>query len=735
MGATRGPLPGRLDGVLSERRRRRFVGREAELDLFAQALRLDRAEPDFAVLHIHGAGGIGKTTLMREYRRLADQAGRPVIWVDAGTPSPSPVSEGQEAEQAGAPQAQALAVMTGDHVAFIDDLHKNPRFEYWLREQGLPQLPTGALVVLAGRTALSDAWHADPGWRDLLRSFALRNLDPSDATSYALAEGLAPGVGEQIARLTHGHPLAVSLLVDAVRRAESPGRLPETLQQAPDLVRALMGHLIEESTDPIRRRGLHVLAQALATTEELLLAVSGDKPAEVSRHASVEQAQRVEHAEQAARLFDRLRALTFVEPAAQGLRPHDLARDVLDADLRWRDRRSHDEIHRRIRNHFLSRLREDSASEADRQHTAEQVLFLLRRHPVLGARWSWDQLGRGHVEPARPSDFASLIEMTEARHGAAQAEAVGHWTVHQPGAFGVFRGDDGRTLGYGAYLDLTGVSEDVIGEDPGTSAVWNHVLARRPPTPGERVKVWRFLVEPGAADEEGAQRVGTLLGAWHLREILRGPAAGWDFVATYTDLDRWEPFMRHVDFHHLPEADFRIGGRRFVVFGHDWRSVGVEEWLDLTLAHELGEPPATEPAHTTALSRAEFQAAVKEALRDLHDPLKLAANPLNGTALVRRSGTPSSGTSDEGVLHGLVLWAAQMVRDNPRTEHFYRVIDRTWLRPAPTQEAAARMLDLAFSTYRRHRDRGAELLAEQLWQCELRPDSAAGRGGAPGPSR
>ena len=37
-------------------------------------------------------------------------------------------------------------------------------------------------------------------------------------------------------------------------------------------------------------------------------------------------------------LFEWLRGLSFVESGADGLFPHDLARDVLDADLRWRDR-------------------------------------------------------------------------------------------------------------------------------------------------------------------------------------------------------------------------------------------------------------------------------------------------------------------------------------------------------------------------------------------------------------
>ncbi len=54
--ATRSP---RLADRLESARRRNFVGRDAELELFRQALR----DPDspFAVLYIHGPGGIGKS--------------------------------------------------------------------------------------------------------------------------------------------------------------------------------------------------------------------------------------------------------------------------------------------------------------------------------------------------------------------------------------------------------------------------------------------------------------------------------------------------------------------------------------------------------------------------------------------------------------------------------------------------------------------------------------------------
>jgi hypothetical protein len=57
----------RGEGVLATRRiadswplarRRRFVGREAEIEIFRAALLAD--EPPFVVLHLHGAGGVWK---------------------------------------------------------------------------------------------------------------------------------------------------------------------------------------------------------------------------------------------------------------------------------------------------------------------------------------------------------------------------------------------------------------------------------------------------------------------------------------------------------------------------------------------------------------------------------------------------------------------------------------------------------------------------------------------------
>jgi len=71
----------------------------------------------------------------------------------------------------------------------------------------------------------------------------------------------------------------------------------------------------------------------------------------------------------------------------------------------------------------------------------------------------------------------------------------------------------------------------------------------------------------------------------------------------------------------------------------------------------------------------------------------------------------------------------------PRGAELRRVLDRTFVRPAPTQEAAAEVLDLPFSTYRRHLAAALSELTDLLWAVETgaitlpeeRPTTVVGR--------
>ena len=147
----------RLADRLAAAGRGRFVGREAELELFRSALLA--AEPTFAVLHLHGPGSVGKTTLLREYARLAAESGRPLVRLDGRNVAPSPPGFLLALHQAlGLEEGGATSIVSNwppDGVLLIDTYETLASLDTWLRETFLLQLPGRNLVVIAGRNPTS----------------------------------------------------------------------------------------------------------------------------------------------------------------------------------------------------------------------------------------------------------------------------------------------------------------------------------------------------------------------------------------------------------------------------------------------------------------------------------------------------------------------------------------------------------------------------------------------------
>ena len=82
--------PSSIADRLAAARHGRFVGRRSEVELFHSALTAD--EPPFVVLHIYGPGGIGKTTLLREFERMTAENGRATLRLDGRHLDPSPTN-------------------------------------------------------------------------------------------------------------------------------------------------------------------------------------------------------------------------------------------------------------------------------------------------------------------------------------------------------------------------------------------------------------------------------------------------------------------------------------------------------------------------------------------------------------------------------------------------------------------------------------------------------------------
>ncbi|HET7037140.1 MAG TPA: AAA family ATPase [Thermomicrobiaceae bacterium] len=237
--------PGRLADRLAAARRGRFVGRLAELELVRSALL--GVEPSFAVLCIRGPGGVGKTALLREYARLAAEAGRPVVRVDGRDVDPSPPGFLRALGQAIGPAdepSSPLARSPPRGLLLIDTYETLTPLDDWLRERFLPQLPVESLVVLAGRTPPRPAWRTDLDWAGLVHLLPLGNLRPEESRTYLAARGIPEAHHAGLLAFTHGHPLALALVADVLSRGESVGAFGPVSE--PDVVRILLERLARD---------------------------------------------------------------------------------------------------------------------------------------------------------------------------------------------------------------------------------------------------------------------------------------------------------------------------------------------------------------------------------------------------------------------------------------------------------------------------------------------------------
>ena len=73
-------------------------------------------------------------------------------------------------------QVAGPGVGLGPVVVLVDTYELLEPLDDWLREEFVPGLSDGSLVVIAGRRALPPGWLSDPGWRELLRVIRLGNL-------------------------------------------------------------------------------------------------------------------------------------------------------------------------------------------------------------------------------------------------------------------------------------------------------------------------------------------------------------------------------------------------------------------------------------------------------------------------------------------------------------------------------------------------------------------------------
>jgi hypothetical protein len=705
-------MPSSLASRLTTARSQRFVGRAAEQALFQAAL--TAPELPFFVLHVYGPGGVGKTSLLREFVRICDQLHLAAAYLDARDIEPAPESFLAALQPALGltPPASALEYLAGRkqrQVLLIDTCETISPLDRWLRQVFLPQLSDQVLTVLAGRETPAAPWRIDPGWQTLIYLLPLRNLSTDESRQYLARHHIPAGQHQAILNFTFGHPLALSLVTDTYAQRGSDSLQVNT---SPDMLHTLMERLVEKVAGPAHRAALEACAIVRVLNEALLAGMLGQPdPATLPAGQGVHE------------LFAWLRTLSFIDSTRDGLFPHDLIREILTAEVRWRNPDWYTTLHHRARSYYSRRLRQTSGQT--QQQVLSDYIYLHRDNPVVRPFFEW-QLGDSALpEPVQPADHPLLLEMVNRHEGEESTDLAAYWFKRQPEGALVFRDTGGEPVGLLQLVALPTTTPADHQIDPAIAAAWNYLAQHAPLRAGEKATYFRFWL---ARDSYQDVSLGqSLIFLALVRYYLTTPGLAFTFFPC-ADPDFWLPVFTYADLHRLPAADFSVGGQHFGLYGHDWRVTPPLAWLELLADRETATevdtaaPLAAAIEELVVLSRPDFEAAVRQGLQNLSRPVApgWAANPLLRSRLVMEQAGPAAAAPARiEALQTVLNDTVAALQSSPKELKFYRALYHTYLQPASTQEQAAELLDLPFSTYRRYLKEGIHRVIETLWQKEL----------------
>jgi hypothetical protein len=645
---------------LASRDRQRFVGRESELAFF-DSLLVD--DPPASVVLVHGPGGIGKSTLLREVGRRAAQRGRSPRLVDARELAPVP----GELEQAlDGVDAEPLPLV------MFDTYERMTAAGAYLRQRLLPSLPERSLVILAGRGSPEPEWFQG-GWEQVTVEYELKGMPDEDALRLLQDRGVEDrALAAELCAWSGGSPLALTLAADAARSGGSWD--PSRMEDRPELVRGLIRHLAHTELDGGNLDVIAVAALARTTTARLL----GDVLPDVD----------------AADAEAWLRSLSFAEHANGGVTLHDIVRKAVRADVRLREPEREKELRRRIADHLHAR------ALGGETRLLTDLAELVDNKAI---RWGFGAEGTVdyRVDDLRPDDFTAADRRLKPRKGAAV------WWKHvkplleeAPECCVIARDRDDEMVGICIFV--TPNAAPAAAERDPVLAPW--LAHARKNFPDGNAILWRDSLDLTAGEKGniGSRVLAMQNTAAIMRSGLVNPRI------SYLPIDPENvaavQFALNIGARHIPELDAVIGSKPHECHLLDHGPGGIIGGQRNTVYWELGLPTPEPDERPSGVAPSVTHASVKALARHLDRPLELAASPL-----------ATGSTPDERAESVRVLFreAVEGAFGESADEQLLRTIaERGCLTRSVGHEALADELNVSRATYFRRLRQASERLAD-----------------------
>lgn len=366
---------------------RTYTGRQAEirrvLALLADPGRLP------GVVSVHGPPGIGKTAFgCAAGRTWAAEAGGPSVTIDSRDFSHDPggltAAVRQRCQPWPRPAASPALLLVIDTWEELDGAAPGPGHEF-IRELRGP-----VLVMAAGRRPAAGL-PGQAAWQPFSEEIRLEGLTRSESRTLLGRLGVTRESDiTAAASFARGNPLLLTIAA-GLASTGPPGTLAEACR-APGISRNLIATMTREIRNPGVRRLLEAASVVRTANEELLAAITA---ADVAAE------------------FAALCELSIVRIVAQGIRVHDVIRQAVAADLRWRSPATYD----RWRERACRYLRDCGPSDGPGwQH--QELLYLLHDPATAAATVTpWTTLDAYaadpdiQIRPARGDELPALLDL------------------------------------------------------------------------------------------------------------------------------------------------------------------------------------------------------------------------------------------------------------------------------------------------------------------------------------
>jgi Transcriptional regulatory protein, C terminal/AAA ATPase domain len=552
----------RVEDLITEQASRTFVGRSDEICLLLKTL--EDSGP--TLVYLHGIAGVGKSRLLAAFVDRARSQGARAITLDCRAVEPTEqgflraLASALRREVTSTEEAvRKLATRSACTVLVLDHYEVWRLLDSWLRQTFVPQLPSRVRLILASREPPGSAWRLAPGWQRLLHTIELDALANADAIELLARAGIPEPRAARINRMVRGHPLALTLAASTM--GDQQDRVLENVA-IQRVIADLAQFYLADIADPLTQRGLEAASVIRRATVPLLRAMV---PEATPRH-----------------VFDRLRALPFVQNDADGLHVHDSIKQAIATTLRSADPTKYHEYRRAALSELRSELARVSSNEFWR-YTAD-MLYLLDNPVVREAffpsgTWSYT------VEPARPSDGDAIQAICARHEGREAAAGLCRWWAAAPQTFSAARDQSGKIAGFYCLFEPRSIPRELAQQDPVVKG-WLCHLRQDPIPKGQSALFLRRWLSESAGEAPSAVQAACWLDIKRTYLALRPKLRR--VYMTVNDLAPYASVAQTLGFRPIESASSKLDARTYHTAMLDFGPSSVDGWLARLVAAELG---------------------------------------------------------------------------------------------------------------------------------------------------